>query len=148
MLKIRLEGLLKTMEGLQKIGEVDIAKAPIQKGSEQLKAVLTEYPPYGNSNAIVTSNSISMLKQKPNSKYQRTGKLAAGWKYRTRPYVKSWAAFFENDVPYAPLVQGSGTQIPVHAGFWRTVDESVDMVIPNIMKTFDILIQIELDKIK
>lgn len=124
MFKLRLEGKAEVDAELDKAGKPSRFKQPVQEAADFIKNQLTEYPPYGGGAQLGGGQAgISMLKSKPGSKYQRTGNLARGWKYRTREYVRSWAAFITNDVPYVSYVQVAGSQTATHKGFWRTTDE-------------------------
>ena len=141
MIKIRVEGIVETEAELDKLGKPSIVKAPVQEGADMIKNILTAYPPYGGPVSI-GQNAVTMLKAKPGSKYQRTGTLARGWKYRTREYVRSWAAFITNDVPYAGIVQDPAAQVSVHRGFWKTTDEALKetekAIVTKYNRTFNI----------
>lgn len=56
----------------------------------------------------------------PNSTYRRTMKLGRSWTHEVEAGLFSITTIVGNNTPYAPAVQGEGTQADIHVGRWQT----------------------------
>ena len=75
----------------------------MEKAGARIRTELAKYPP-----------------PPKNSTYRRTGKLGRSWTHRADANLVTATALIGNNTPYAPDVQGEGTQMPIHQGRWQT----------------------------
>jgi hypothetical protein len=83
----------------------------------------------------------------PRQRYVRTYKLRGGWSDRVQRSSSGIQGIASNrGVPYAPAVQGYGTQEAIHRGRWETDQQILDAETPGIVEDMTRIVQAELDK--
>jgi hypothetical protein len=99
----------------------------MQKAGARLRTELAKYPA-----------------PPPNSTYRRTGKLGRSWTHRVNVNLITTTALIGNNTPYAPDVQGEGTQVPIHQGRWQTdlqvLTANIDYIVEEVGARIDELL--------
>lgn len=99
----------------------------MERAGARLRTELAKYPP-----------------PPKNSTYRRTGKLGRSWTHRVNINLLTTTALLGNNTPYAPDVQGEGTQVPIHQGRWQTdlqvLTANIDYIVEEVGARIDDLL--------
>lgn len=141
MIELEIEGLAEALDmflqGNQRVGMA--LKRATHASVKLLRARLAKYPGKSTGKATFVSDKqrrffFAALRQGSiQVPYRRTGTLGRKWTSKVTFTDNDVMGFAGNTAPYAPLVQGFGTQARIHAGNWQTdqlvADESRDEVL-------------------
>ncbi|NJN54000.1 MAG: hypothetical protein HC804_04110 [Anaerolineae bacterium] len=99
-------------------------------GDEEIKALLDDLskpfflqPAMNRIGARIRTMMAKYPPPPPNSRYRRTGRLGRAWTHEVKAGLFSIETIVGNNTPYAPDVQGAGTQAVIHVGRWQTDEE-------------------------
>lgn len=101
--KVEITGDEDIKAVLDKLSKPYFLQLAMNRIGARLRTFMAKYPP-----------------PPPNSSYRRTGRLGRAWTHEVKAGLFSIETIIGNNTPYAPDVQGAGTQSEVHVGRWQT----------------------------
>lgn len=133
MITAKVEGLKEFNRSIKPFVTGEFMQKPVERAGQMFRNALAEYPPYARTPDL-SGGSVQSLKQRPDSRYKRTGRLGAGWRYKTFKTKESYTVELYNSVYYASKVVGTGTQLPIHQKYWRTTTQSMLLALGAVSK--------------
>ena len=100
---MNIEGLEQLFRRLNTVQAQNVLRAPMNRAVLRIQADMQKYPA-----------------QRPNSSYRRTGTLGRSWTSTVDNLGDGIRGRVGNRVKYAPFVQSSMFQRPVHRRRWQT----------------------------
>lgn len=139
--KISVHGIEEIRRKLNTLNvKIEELEEPLKKVGLMGKAAVASYPPYTDS---WKSGKPSFLKKRPGAKYVRTGALQKSWFGRLQKKGKGGPSYIiyqktsmnpKEKVDarvYMNYVQGA-EQSSIHAGYWNTLDDWIDILEPIV----------------
>lgn len=136
MITVRVFGTSAYRKKLEKAAmSLDNLDKPMNEAAKISLSAVKSYPPLGNWK----DGEISFTRQRPGSKYKRTGALGRGWKHRKYSSGKQMKITVWHSHPvsgrYFPYVAGRN-QAAIHKPWWETVETWPAHIQPVILKVF------------